>query len=91
MPKGQIFVTNSDNYDNYVTLNDLNEAGNPIVPGWSRKRLNATERQQPATVEIDGSGFANVRWYAERTNDANTNSTGTENPPENGEIFVSAR
>lgn len=90
MPQGEIFVTNSDNYDNYVTLNDLNAAGNPLVPGWNRKRLNATERQKPASVEIDGSGFANVKWYAERASDSNANHSGNESPPENGEIFVSA-
>jgi hypothetical protein len=91
MPQGQILVTNSDNYDDYVTLNDLNAAGNPVVPGWNRKRLNGTDRQVPATVEIDGSGFANVQWYAERTDDSSVNNSKSENPPVNGEIFVQAR
>jgi hypothetical protein len=91
MAQGQILVTNSDNYDDYVTLTDLNVAGNPVVPGWNRKRLNGPDRQVVATVEIDGSGFAKVQWYAERTDDSSVNNTGTENPPANGEIFVQAR
>jgi hypothetical protein len=76
MAQGQIFVTNSDNLDDY-----LNAAGSPVVSGWSRKRLNATDRQLPATVEIDGSSFANVQ----------INCSKSENPPANGEIFVQAR
>ncbi len=91
MAQGQILVTNSDNFDDYVTLNDLNQAGSPVVSGWNRKRLNATDRQLPATVEIDGSGFANVQWYAERADDSSVNSSKAENPPANGEIFVEAR
>jgi hypothetical protein len=91
MALGQIFVTNNDNSDDFVTLNDLNTAGSPVVAGWNKKRLNGTDRQLPADVEIDGSGFANVQWYAERTDDAGVNSTKTENPPQNGEIFVAAR
>jgi hypothetical protein len=55
MAQGRIFVTNGDSYDDLVTLNDPNAAGTPVVPGWNRKRLNATDRQLPATVEIDGS------------------------------------
>lgn len=90
MAQGQIFVTNSDNADDYVTLNDLNAAGSPVVAGWDRRRLNANDRQVPATVEIDGTGFANVKWYAERADDASTNNTKNENPAQNGEIFVSA-
>jgi hypothetical protein len=58
MAQGQILVANSDNYDDYVTLTHLNMAGSPVVLGWNRKRLNSTDRQVPATVEIDGSGFA---------------------------------
>jgi len=39
MAQGQILVTNGDNYDDYVTLTDLNMAGSPVVLGWNRKRL----------------------------------------------------
>ncbi|MGC2776462.1 MAG: hypothetical protein WA418_12615 [Bradyrhizobium sp.] len=91
MATGQIFVTNSDNYDDFVTLRDMNAAGSPVVGGWNRKRLNATDRQKPATVEIDGSGFARVKWFAERADDSSVNREDTENPPVNGEIFVQAR
>ena len=51
MAQGQILVTNGDNYDDYVTLTDLNMAGSPVVLGWNRKRLNSTDRQMPATIE----------------------------------------
>jgi len=91
MALGQILVTNSDSWDDYVTLTDLNAAGTPVVNGWNRKRVNGSDRQLPAAVEIDGSGFANVQWYAERADDAGVNNTKAENPPQGGEIFVAAR
>jgi hypothetical protein len=78
MAQGQILVTNGDNSDDYVTVNDLNMAGGPVVVGWDKKRLNATDRDLPAAVELDGSGLANVRWYAERTDDPSKNNSKTE-------------
>ena len=91
MAQGQILVTNGDNSDNYVTINDLNLAGGPVIGGWDKKRLNATDRDVPANVELDGSGFANVRWYAERASDPNVNNSKTEPPVANGgTIFPSA-
>ena len=92
MAQGQILVTNSDNSDDYVTINDLNAAGGPVVAGWSKKRLNATDKDLPATVELDGTGFANVSWYAERTDDPSKNNSKTESPiPAGGTIFPSAQ
>jgi hypothetical protein len=92
MAQGQILVTAGDSSDDFVTINDLNLAGSPVVLGWNKKRVNATDRDLPATVELDGTGFANVRWYAERANDPHTNNSKTEPSVANGgTIFPSAR
>jgi hypothetical protein len=91
MAQGQILVTNGDNSDDFVTLYDLNLAGTPKINGWDSKRVNATDQSLPAAVEIDGNGDANVKWYAERATDPNTNHTKTEPPVSNGgTIFPSA-
>src|SRR5271165_3783726 len=69
MPQGTITVKNSDGADNFVTLFDNNLAGGPMIGGWNKHRLNATDPGQTgtATVELDGSGFCKVAWNAERT------------------------
>jgi hypothetical protein len=90
MAEGQIGISNGDTSDNFVTLTDFNKADHPVVGQWDRRRLNLNDRNIPATVEIDGQGFANINWYAERVSDSTRNNTNTEQVQEGRELLVHA-
>jgi hypothetical protein len=91
MAQGTITVKNNDGADDFVTLTANNLAGGQTIAGWDKRRLNSTDAGQPATVELDSSGFCKVAWYSERTDgSASRGSSADEVQPDGGMIFVSA-
>ncbi len=87
MAQGNIRVTNTEGADLFVTIKDLNTINNDVL--WNGERLNEDDSTQ-LVCEIDGSGEANLDWYAERTSDPNTSHTQTDTVDENDELEVFA-
>lgn len=87
MAQGTVYVRNADTEDLFVTIKDLNAAGNPVV--WDQKRLNE-DRSEPLTCEIDGNFEAHLEWTAVSTSDGTITNSGTEKVGESNELEVYA-
>lgn len=72
MTRMTIFLENTDIGDLFVSVWDLNQAHSPLI--LKEKRIVKDERL-PLDVEVDGDHYFSIRWYAQRTDDAETNKT----------------
>lgn len=90
MPTSDFEIKNSGTHDNFVTINDRNKAGTPIVSGWNGKRLNGGSSEF-ATLELDGNDLAKVRWTAVNVDDQEEARTEDEEAYSGNIIFVSSR
>lgn len=72
-----ISLHNTDVGDLYVTVQDLNRSGSPII--IDSQRINRDQRFS-IDVQEDGSGSGNIVWSAQRTDDDSKTATHPATP-----------
>lgn len=72
MSKMTIDLENTDIGDLFVSVWDLNMAGKPNI--LNKERINKDDKF-PIDVEVDGSQYYSIRWYAVSPDDPTKNKT----------------